>query len=70
LSALPAADWASAPGRSYVGVWGRHISGARSSVPFAHTKTKRPMRVIVGAVVFAVGILAGADIAAWLMPPA
>jgi hypothetical protein len=31
--------------------------------------TSRPARVVIGAAVFAFGILAGAGIAAWLMPP-
>jgi hypothetical protein len=31
---------------------------------------RRPGRVVIGAVVFALGILAGADIAAWFVPPA
>jgi hypothetical protein len=31
--------------------------------------SSRPARVIIGAAVFAVGILAGAGIAAWLVPP-
>jgi hypothetical protein len=30
---------------------------------------KRPMRVIVGTLVFAVGLLAGASLAALVMPP-
>jgi hypothetical protein len=30
---------------------------------------KRPTRVIIGALVFAVGLLAGARIVAWVMPP-
>jgi hypothetical protein len=29
----------------------------------------RPARVVIGAAVFALGILAGAGIAAWLVPP-
>ena len=29
----------------------------------------RPGRIVVGAAVFALGILGGAGIAAWLMPP-
>jgi hypothetical protein len=31
--------------------------------------TSRPARVVIGAAVFAVGILTGASIAAWLVPP-
>jgi hypothetical protein len=31
--------------------------------------TSRSARVFVGAAVFALGILAGAGIAAWLVPP-
>jgi len=31
--------------------------------------TSRPARVVIGAAVFALGILAGAGIAAWLVPP-
>jgi hypothetical protein len=33
-------------------------------------KAKRPMRVIIAAAVFGFGMLAGAGIAAWLVPPA
>jgi hypothetical protein len=38
-------------------------------VPSAHATAKRSMRVVIAAVVFAFGMLAGAGIAAWLMPP-
>jgi hypothetical protein len=31
--------------------------------------TNRPTRVVIGAAVFALGILAGAGIASWLVPP-
>jgi hypothetical protein len=31
--------------------------------------TSRSVRVVVGVAVFALGILAGAGIAAWLVPP-
>jgi hypothetical protein len=31
--------------------------------------TIRPVRVVIGAMVFAVGVLAGAAIAAWMVPP-
>jgi len=31
--------------------------------------SSRPVRVVIGAAVFVVGILAGAGIAAWLVPP-
>jgi hypothetical protein len=32
--------------------------------------TSRPVRVVIGAAVFALGILAGAGIAAWFVQPA
>jgi len=31
--------------------------------------SSRPARVVIGAAVFVVGMLAGAGIAAWLVPP-
>jgi hypothetical protein len=31
--------------------------------------TIRPMRIFVGATVFVMGVLSGAGIAAWMMPP-
>jgi hypothetical protein len=31
--------------------------------------TSRPARAVIGAAVFALGILAGAGVAAWLVPP-
>jgi hypothetical protein len=31
--------------------------------------TSRRARVVIGAAVFALGILAGAGVAAWLVPP-
>jgi hypothetical protein len=52
------------------GGWGRRTSALRLPVPSAHAMAKRPMRVIIAAAVFAFGMLAGAGIAAWLMPPA
>jgi hypothetical protein len=46
-------------------------SGHRASLAGGRdSDNKRPMRVIIGAVVFAFGMLAGAGIVAWLMPPA
>jgi hypothetical protein len=33
------------------------------------TIAKRPTRVIIGTLVFAVGLLAGAGTVAWIMPP-
>ena len=31
--------------------------------------TIRPMRIAMGATVFVIGVLTGAGIAAWMMPP-
>jgi len=42
----------------------------RLPVPSSLATTKRPTRMIIGVVVFAVGVLAGALIAAWVVPPA
>jgi hypothetical protein len=39
-------------------------------VPSSRATTKRPTRMTIGVVVFAVGVLAGALIAALVMPPA
>jgi hypothetical protein len=44
-------------------------SALRLPVPSAHAIAKRPIRVIIAAAVFAFGMLAGAGIAAWLVPP-
>jgi hypothetical protein len=62
LSAFPAADLAA----------GRLTSAesGKLPVPSSRATTKRPTRMIIGVVVFAVGVLAGALIAAWVVPPA
>jgi len=39
-------------------------------VPSPHATAKRSIRVIIAVAVFAFGMLAGAGIAAWLVPPA
>jgi hypothetical protein len=44
-------------GASSVGLWG------------AELLTIRPMRIAMGATVFVIGVLAGAGVAAWIMPP-
>jgi hypothetical protein len=31
--------------------------------------TTRPIRAVIGAAVFVFGVLAGAGLAAWMMPP-
>jgi hypothetical protein len=31
--------------------------------------TLRPARIVMGATVFVIGVLTGAGIAAWMMPP-
>ena len=67
-SAIPANRLGSAPAFPSWG-WGRHIL-LRLSVPSAPAVAKGPMRVLIAAAVFAFGMLAGAGIAAWLMPPA
>jgi hypothetical protein len=38
-------------------------------VPFSRATTKRPTRLIISVVVFAVGVPAGAGIAALVVPP-
>jgi hypothetical protein len=38
-------------------------------VPSVRARAKRPIRMIVAAAVFVIGVLAGAGIAAWLVPP-
>jgi hypothetical protein len=35
----------------------------------ARLLTIRPMRIAMGATVFVIGVLTGAGIAAWMMPP-
>jgi hypothetical protein len=42
----------------------------RAPVPSSRTIAKRPTRMIISVVVFAVGLLMGAGIAALVMPPA
>jgi hypothetical protein len=49
----------------------RQVFAFRAVERLAWLKTAHYMlaRVVIGAAVFAVGILAGAGIAAWLVPP-
>ena len=50
---------------------GSELCGTGEGLPVpSHATTKRPTRMIIGVVVFAVGVLAGALIAAWVVPPA
>ena len=64
---------------AFVGVPGGRLGGrgrltsaesGRLPVPSSRATTKRPTRMTIGVVVFAVGVLAGALIAALVMPPA
>jgi hypothetical protein len=75
LSAFTAADLAtdqSHPLGFRLDGWpGSELCGTGEGLPVpSHATTKRPTRMIIGVVVFAVGVLAGALIAAWVVPPA
>jgi hypothetical protein len=57
-------------GRNLQPAGAAHVSGIEVPVPSSRATAKRPLRMIIGVVVFAVGALAGVGIAVLMMPPA
>jgi hypothetical protein len=65
LGVGPAIPWDSSAGR------GRSPTvEIEAPVPSSRATTERPTRMVIGVVLFAVGVLARVGIAAWMMPPA
>jgi hypothetical protein len=56
--------------QAFTGGEGSVKGGAISvGLPWTGLLTVRPMRIAMGATVFVIGVLTGAGIAAWMMPP-